>query len=124
MQINSIKNINFGLTFTHKMQELLDISYDVVVKQGKAEADRWEKNVNAIKKIFPKNYLLSSTIGAEFSGDLYPACISLETPLGHGFYSVKGEDIFELDNNKTILDNENLEKLKAKLLQIKAAGRK
>ena len=106
--------------FTTKMQELLDISYDVVVKQGKAEADRWEKNVNAIKKIFPKNYLLNSTIGANFSQSLYPACISLETPLGHGYYSIKGEDIFELDNNKTILDNENLEKLKEKLLEIKA----
>ena len=121
MQITPIQNTNFGLKFSERMENLLDISLDIVVEQGKEETAKWDKTLKEIKKIFPDKYILNTTYGIMSNGNfLTPVCMSLETPLGKEAYSIKGEDIFELDKNKTILDNENLEKLKAKLLEIKA----
>ncbi len=108
MQISSIKNTSFGLTYTDYMKWFLKLSKEAVKKQGEEESDTWLKSEKELKGLLPDDTY-------ELQHNSYDNKITLNY-----WYSDDWCDIIPLikfEKNE-ILDNKNMNSLISRLKQV------
>ena len=108
MNINSISNINFGVRYTPKMDELLKKSRAATEIKGKNELDEWDKIKKDIDNIAPNSFALFTKLWKENN----TLDIKVETPeaLKFSLLRINLGDLLDCENMKKILIGLNVKK--------------